>query len=115
MKNPKHPHKRPSTNSANTDPNANATSKDGVQGEGNYAAAREFNAAERKFVESGKVDAAARAAAPKNEAERQEMLAAEQVGKSRAKEDYPPPPETSPKGGAATPREPAKDAPRNRR
>ena len=54
-------------------------------GEGNYAAAREFNEAERKFVASGKVEAAARAAAPKNEAERLAMLAAEAEGKRRAK------------------------------
>ena len=64
-------------------------SKDGVQGEGNYEAAREFNEAERKFVASGKVAAAARAAAPKSEAERQEMIAAEQAGKRRAKEEDP--------------------------
>lgn len=59
--------------------------KDGVQGEGNYAAAREFNEAERKFVASGKVAAAARAAAPKSEAEQREMIAAEKEGKRRAK------------------------------
>jgi len=64
-----------------------ATSMDGLQGEGNYAAARAFNDAERKFVASGKVPAAARAAAPRTEAERQEMLAAEQKGKARARED----------------------------
>jgi len=58
---------------------------DGVQGEGNYKAARKFNEAERKFVESGQVLPAARAAAPKSEAERQEMLAAEREGKRRAK------------------------------
>jgi hypothetical protein len=61
------------------------TKKGGVQGEGNYEAAREFNEAERKFVASGKVPAAARAAAPKSEAERQEMIAAEEKGKQRAK------------------------------
>ena len=60
-----------------------------VQGEGNYEAAREFNAAERKFVASGKVAAAARAAAPRSEAERQAMIAAEQAGKRRAKEEDP--------------------------
>jgi hypothetical protein len=64
-------------------------SKDGVQGEGNYKAAREFNEAERKFVASGKVAAAARAAAPKSEAERQEMFAAEEEGKHRAKGEDP--------------------------
>jgi hypothetical protein len=63
-----------------------ATNKGGVQGEGNYEAAREFNEAERNFVVAGKVAAAARAAAPNSEAERQEMLAAEEEGKRRAKE-----------------------------
>ena len=62
-----------------------APSKDGVQGEGNYQAAREFNEAEHAFVASGKVAGAARAAAPTSEAERQAMLAAEQEGKRRAK------------------------------
>jgi hypothetical protein len=64
-------------------------SKDEVQGEGNYKAAREFNEAERKFVASGKVAAAARAAAPKSEAERQQMFAAAEEGKRRAKGEDP--------------------------
>jgi hypothetical protein len=64
-------------------------SGDEVQGEGDYKSAREFDEAERKFVESGKVDAAARAAAPRSEAEEQEMLDAERKGKSRAKEEDP--------------------------
>jgi len=81
-----HPAKTPSTSGAKTehrpksDPKPAAPSKDGVQGEGNYAAAREFNEAERKFVASGKAAAAARAAAPESEAERQAMLAAEEEG-----------------------------------
>ena len=94
-------------------------SNDAVQGEGNYDAAREFNAAERAFVQSGKVAAAARAAAPKNEQERQQMLDAEADARSRAKEDYPPPPEASPRAGPHTtdaPRsEPSKDAARRRK
>ena len=60
---------------------------DGMQGEGNYNAARNFNSAERRFVEQGKVAAAARAAAPRSAAEQQEMLAAELAGKRRAKKD----------------------------
>ena len=81
-----------STGGANTlhpprgDVKSAAAGKDGVQGEGNYEAAREFNEAERTFVASGKVAAAARAAAPKSEAERQAMFAAEEEGKRRAKE-----------------------------
>ena len=60
-----------------------------VQGEGNYEAAREYNKAQRKFVSSGKVDAAARKAKPKSEAEAQEMRRAEEAGRSRAKEEDP--------------------------
>ncbi len=59
--------------------------RDGIQGEGNYEAAQAFNDKQRKFVESGKVPAAARAAAPKSNAERQEMIAAEKAGRRRAK------------------------------
>jgi len=87
----KHSPKTPSTSGVNTahgpksDPKPAAPSKDGVQGEGNYTAAREFNETERKFVASGKVAAAARAAAPTTEAERQAMFAAEEEGKRRAK------------------------------
>ena len=88
----KHSAKAPATSSANvahrpkSGGKPTAQGKDGVQGEGNYAAAREFNDAERKFVASGKVGAAARAAAPATEAERQAMFAAEEEGKRRAKE-----------------------------
>jgi len=57
----------------------------GVQGEGDYASAREFNKAEKEFVASGKVPAAAKAAAPKSGAEQKEMLKAEEAGKRRAK------------------------------
>jgi hypothetical protein len=57
----------------------------GVQGEGDYKAAREFDEAERNFVASGKVPAAARAAAPISEAEQREMLEAEEAGKRRAR------------------------------
>jgi len=108
MKRQKHASKRPPT-----DAGASQGASNGVlQGEGNYTAAREFNRAERQFVQSGKVDAAARAAAPRTDAEEREMLAAEQEGKRRAKEDYPPAPEAPPRRGTASRREPAKDAPR---
>jgi len=62
-----------------------ATKTTGVQGEGNYAAAREFDQAQTKFVASGKVPAAAAAAAPRSEAEQREMTDAEEAGKRRAK------------------------------
>ncbi len=86
--------------------------KDGVQGEANYEAARAFNEAERKFVASGKVAAAVRAAAPKSEAERQEMIAAEQEGKRRAKEEDPA--LTKARPDSATARVPGKDSDRKR-
>jgi hypothetical protein len=100
----------PSTDSARTedrgksDPRPSEMNKDGVQGEGNYDPAREFNEADRKFVELDKVAAAARAAAPKSEAERQEMIAAEQEGKGRAKEVDPA--LTKARPDSATPRVP---------
>jgi hypothetical protein len=87
--------KTPSTDSADSaerrkiDAGPSEMHKDGVQGEGNYEAARAFNEAERKFVASGKVDAAARAAAPRSEAEQQDMIAAEQEGERRAKVEDP--------------------------
>ena len=72
----------PSTNPKPGDP---ARRENGdVQGEGNYAAARKFNEAERRFVASGKVAAAAQAAAPRSEAEQREMIDAEAEGKRRA-------------------------------
>jgi hypothetical protein len=63
--------------------------QDGMQGEGDYQSARKFNELERKFVASGRVAAAARAAAPTSESERQEMIEAEQKGKRRAKGEDP--------------------------
>ena len=110
-KHDKHPARHPSTDRTPSGP-APATAKApaAMQGEGNYEAARVFNDAERKFVASGKVDAAARAAAPKSDTERQAMLAAEEEGKRRAKDPVPPPPTA-----ARTAAEPAIDAPGRKR
>jgi hypothetical protein len=107
--------RKPPSVAAHNQGGRGAAGSDALQGEGNYEAAREFNAAQRKFVQSGKVDAAARAAAPKTDDEKQQLLAAEQEARNRAKEDYPPPPEASPRGPAAAGAEPSKDAPRGRR
>jgi hypothetical protein len=63
--------------------------KDKVHGEGNYAASKQYNDATRKFVQSGKVDEAARKAAPGSEREADEMRRAEDAGKRRAKEEDP--------------------------
>jgi hypothetical protein len=62
-----------------------ARDDDGVQGEGNYEAAREYDEAQHKFVESGRVDDAARAAAPKTPEEARAMEQAEREGKSHRK------------------------------
>ncbi len=58
-------------------------------GEGNYKASKEYNDATKKFVESGRVDEAARDAQPDTDAEALEMANAEAKGKARAKEEDP--------------------------
>ncbi len=63
--------------------------EDKVHGEGNYKAAREFDAAEAAFVKSGRVEKAARDAAPKSEAEAAELARAEQAARERAREEDP--------------------------
>ena len=60
-----------------------------VYGEGNYAASREYNDATRKFAQSGKVEKAARDAAPHSAREQREMTDAEAAGKRHAKEEDP--------------------------
>ena len=65
------------------------TGKSGVEGEGSYSGAKQYNDATRRFVEQGKVEDAAAHAAPDNSAEAAEMAAAEQAGKRRAKEEDP--------------------------
>jgi hypothetical protein len=62
---------------------------DEIHGEGNYKAAREFDAAEAAFVKSGQVDKAAHDAAPKSAAEEAELARAEQAGRERAREEDP--------------------------
>lgn len=58
-------------------------------GEGNYKASKKYNDATKKFVESGRVDEAARDAQPETEAEAIEMADAEAKGRRRAKEEDP--------------------------
>ena len=58
---------------------------DKVHGEGNYAASREYNRATKKFVESGRVEEAAREAAPRSPEEARAMREAEQAALLRAK------------------------------
>jgi hypothetical protein len=59
--------------------------KDKVEGEGSYTGTKDYNQRTKKFVESGKVDQAARDAEPKSEEEKRAMQKAERIGKQRAK------------------------------
>ncbi|MEO8133434.1 MAG: hypothetical protein ABI831_05630 [Betaproteobacteria bacterium] len=65
------------------------STKRNVYGEGNYQASRVYNKATRKFVDSGRVEEAARNAAPRSPAEAEDMKRAEQAGLLRAKEQGP--------------------------
>ena len=59
--------------------------QDQVQGEGDYEAGRRYDKAAREFAESGKVEPAARDAAPGSTEEATEMQQAEETGKSHSK------------------------------
>ncbi|MEO8738679.1 MAG: hypothetical protein ABI537_03135 [Casimicrobiaceae bacterium] len=61
--------------------------KKNVHGEGNYEATRDYNSRTKKFIDSGRVDAAAKAAAPRSPAEAKEMKHAEESALLRAKGD----------------------------
>ena len=63
--------------------------KDGVEGEGSYSGSKDYNERTKKFVQSGKVDEAARDAEPKSEEEKHQMQKAERIGKDRAKGEDP--------------------------
>ena len=63
--------------------------KDKVEGEGSYTGSKDYNQRTRKFIDSGKVEDAARNAEPKNEAEKQAMQKAERIGRQHAKEEDP--------------------------
>jgi hypothetical protein len=65
------------------------TRKDEVQGEGDYDAGRRYDKASREFAESGKVEPAAREAAPENPEEAEELERAEAEGKSHSKGEGP--------------------------
>ena len=63
--------------------------KDSVEGEGSYTGSKDYNERTKKFVQSGKVDKAARNAEPKSEEEKHAMQKAERIGKERAKGEDP--------------------------
>jgi hypothetical protein len=64
-------------------------SDDKEHGEGNYAASKQYNDATKQFVESGKVEDAARQAKPKDANEARDLEQAEAEGRSHAKEEDP--------------------------
>jgi len=63
--------------------------RDKVEGEGSYTGSKDYNERTKKFVDSGKVQDAAREAAPKSEEEAHGMKKAERMGKQRAKGEDP--------------------------
>jgi hypothetical protein len=64
---------------------SNTNEGNGVQGEGDYRAARRHRRAAERFVRTVDVARAARAASPRTEAEATEMTEAEAKGRSRAR------------------------------
>jgi len=62
---------------------------DGIQGEGNYSAARRHRASVRKFIKSGQVEEAARDAEPKTPVEEEALFDAERAGEERSKGEDP--------------------------
>jgi hypothetical protein len=63
--------------------------KDKVEGEGSYKGSKDYNERTKKFVDSGKVEEAARAAKPQSEEEAHQMHKAERIGKQHAKGEDP--------------------------
>jgi hypothetical protein len=63
--------------------------KDKVEGEGSYTGSKDYNERTKKFVESGKVEQAAKDAKPKSEQEAHEMQKSERIGKQHAKDEDP--------------------------
>ena len=63
--------------------------KNQVEGEGSYTGSKDYNERTKKFVDSGKVDEAARNAEPRSEEEKHAMQKAERVGREKAKDEDP--------------------------
>jgi hypothetical protein len=61
------------------------TQKPGVQGEGDYDAARRYDKDVHDFVKSADIDKAAHDAAPHSPDEQREMTDAERAGRQRSK------------------------------
>jgi hypothetical protein len=62
---------------------------DQVQGEGDYNAGRRYDKASREFAESGRVEPAARDAAPEDQREAEDIERAEEEGKAHSKGEGP--------------------------
>ena len=60
-----------------------------VEGEGSYSGTKDYNERTKKFVQSGKVEEAARNAEPTSEEEKRAMQEAERIGKARSKGEDP--------------------------
>lgn len=69
--------------------NAGGSATTNIYSEGNYAASREYNEATRRFVQAGRVEDAAEAAAPADAREAADLERAEEIGKRHAKEEDP--------------------------
>ncbi len=61
--------------------------KSRIQGEGDYDSAKKYDEKAHAFAQSGKVEQAAKAAAPRNAQEKEELQKAEAEGRSHAKGD----------------------------
>ena len=85
--------------------NKKPQSNSSVQGEGDYRSAEKYNKTAHEFAESGKVEQAAKNAAPRNNIEKNEMSRAETEGRSHAKGT------TAETGGKPTQPKPAQQAP----
>jgi hypothetical protein len=83
--------------------------KDRIHGEGNYEAARRYDEAAARFAASGRVEAAAHAAAPRNDEEAAQMQAAETAGRRRARDRFPPQDQRTDTGRSAHAHDPAPD------
>ena len=75
--------------SAMNNPDTDKMQPECNQGEGNKEADRHYREKTRDFVESGRVDDAARRSAPTSAEEAEELRRAEEEGRSRAREEDP--------------------------
>ena len=66
-----------------------AKHNDEVEGEGSYSGSKAYNERTKKFVDSGKVEQAARDAKPKTSDEEHAMQKAERIGKEHSKGEDP--------------------------